>query len=64
MTPIPERRVAERVFETAPGVFRIAVPTEFAVGDVNVYVLDGPDLAMIDTGPRGARSRVLARACR
>ena len=59
MTPIPERPVAERVFETAPGVFRIAVPTEFAVGDVNVYVLDGPDLAMIDTGPRGSRTMPL-----
>ncbi|HET9094726.1 MAG TPA: MBL fold metallo-hydrolase [Solirubrobacteraceae bacterium] len=35
----------------APGVHRIAVPTPFAVGDVNCYLLTGDPLTLIDTGP-------------
>ncbi len=35
----------------APGVHRIAVPTPFAVGEVNCYLLTGDPLTLIDTGP-------------
>jgi len=53
---VPERAVGERLFETAPGVFRIPLPTDFAVGDVNAYFVDGPDPVLIDTGVAGERN--------
>lgn len=37
--------------ELAPGVHRIAVPTPFAVGQVNCYLLAGEPLTLLDTGP-------------
>ncbi len=37
--------------ELAPGVHRIAVPTPFAVGEVNCYLLTGSPLTLVDTGP-------------
>ncbi len=51
-----ERRVAERVFEVAPNVYRVPLPTDFPVGDVNVYLVDGPAPLLVDTGVRGKRS--------
>jgi len=51
-----ERRVAERVFEVAPDVYRIPLPTDFPVGDVNVYLVDGPSPLLVDTGVRGKGS--------
>ena len=37
--------------EVAPGVYRIAVPTPFAVGRVNCFLLTGEPLTLVDTGP-------------
>jgi glyoxylase-like metal-dependent hydrolase (beta-lactamase superfamily II) len=39
-----------------PDVIRISLPTPFAVGDVNVYLLRGPEPTLIDTGPRTAEA--------
>jgi glyoxylase-like metal-dependent hydrolase (beta-lactamase superfamily II) len=36
--------------EVAPGVHRIAVPTPFAVGRINCYLLVGDPLTLVDTG--------------
>jgi glyoxylase-like metal-dependent hydrolase (beta-lactamase superfamily II) len=36
--------------ELAPGVHRIAVPTPFAVGRINCYLLSGDPLTLVDTG--------------
>jgi glyoxylase-like metal-dependent hydrolase (beta-lactamase superfamily II) len=51
--------------ELAPGVHRIAVPTPFAVGRINCYLLTGDPLTLVDTGPNSGTSldyleRVLA----
>src|SRR5262245_1047024 len=53
---LPERSRGERAFEVAPDVYRIPLPTDFPVGDVNVYFLDGKRPALIDTGVRGEAS--------
>lgn len=42
--------------EVAPGVHRIPVPTPFAVGDVNCYLLSGEPLTLVDTGPNSGTS--------
>jgi glyoxylase-like metal-dependent hydrolase (beta-lactamase superfamily II) len=40
-----------RTDEPAAGIKRIAVPTPFAVGRINCYLLTGEPLTLIDTGP-------------
>ncbi len=42
--------------EVAPGVHRIAVPTPFAVGRINCYLLTGDPLTLVDTGPNSGTS--------
>lgn len=42
--------------ELAPGVYRIAVPTPFAVGRINCYLLSGEPLTLVDTGPNSGTS--------
>lgn len=42
--------------ELAPGIHRIAVPTPFAVGRVNCYLLRGEPLTLVDTGPNSGTS--------
>jgi glyoxylase-like metal-dependent hydrolase (beta-lactamase superfamily II) len=42
--------------ELAPGVHRIAVPTPFAVGRINCYLLTGEPLTLVDTGPNSGTS--------
>jgi glyoxylase-like metal-dependent hydrolase (beta-lactamase superfamily II) len=42
--------------ELAPGVHRIPVPTPFAVGAVNCYLLTGHPLTLVDTGPNSGTS--------
>jgi glyoxylase-like metal-dependent hydrolase (beta-lactamase superfamily II) len=54
---IPERQLGERLFAVAPDVFRIALPTDFPVGDVNAYLLDGPEPTLIDAGVAGERTQ-------
>jgi len=50
---LDEKPRGDRVFECAPGVFRIALPTAFPVGDVNAYFLPGPEPVLVDTGVCG-----------
>jgi glyoxylase-like metal-dependent hydrolase (beta-lactamase superfamily II) len=38
------------------GIHRIEVPTPFAVGRVNVYLIDDEPLTLVDTGPNSATS--------
>ncbi len=42
--------------ELAQGVHRIAVPTPFAVGRINCYLLSGSPLTLVDTGPNSGTS--------
>ncbi|MDQ3630711.1 MAG: MBL fold metallo-hydrolase [Actinomycetota bacterium] len=42
----------------AEGVHRIAVPTPFAVGRVNVYLIEDEPLTLVDAGPNSATSLV------
>lgn len=60
-------RAVEAGGELPPDVIRISLPTPFAVGDVNVYLLQGAEPTLIDTGPRtiealAALERGLAKA--
>jgi glyoxylase-like metal-dependent hydrolase (beta-lactamase superfamily II) len=40
----------------AAGVHRIAIPTPFAVGRVNVYLIDDEPLTLVDAGPNSGTS--------
>jgi len=42
--------------EPAPGIQRMAIPTPFAVGSVNSYLLTGEPLTLVDTGPNSGTS--------
>ena len=39
-------------------VHRIAVPTPFQIGAVNVYLLEGDPLTLVDTGPNSGTAFV------
>ena len=40
----------------AAGVHRLAIPTPFAVGRVNVYLIEDEPLTLVDTGPNSGTS--------
>src|SRR4051812_39919151 len=40
----------------AAGIHRIAVPTPFAVGRVNVYLIEDEPLTLVDSGPNSGSS--------
>ena len=40
----------------AAGIHRIAVPTPFAVGRVNVYLIEDDPLTLVDAGPNSGSS--------
>jgi glyoxylase-like metal-dependent hydrolase (beta-lactamase superfamily II) len=42
--------------EPVPGIHRIPVPTPFAVGRVNCYLIVGEPLTLVDTGPNSGTS--------
>ncbi len=50
---MPDRILAEQARQ---GVHCLPVPTPFAVGRVNCYLLEGDPLTLIDAGPRSERS--------
>jgi glyoxylase-like metal-dependent hydrolase (beta-lactamase superfamily II) len=54
----PPAPSAEEAFATAAaaGIHRLAVPTPFAVGRVNCYLIDDEPLTLIDTGPNSGKS--------
>ena len=41
------------------GIHRLVVPTPFGVGPVNAYLLEGPPLTLIDSGPNLATSMAI-----
>jgi glyoxylase-like metal-dependent hydrolase (beta-lactamase superfamily II) len=42
--------------EAADGIHRLAIPTPFAVGRVNVYLIEDEPLTLVDTGPNSGTS--------
>ena len=40
----------------AAGIHRLAIPTPFAVGRVNVYLIEDEPLTLVDAGPNSGTS--------
>jgi glyoxylase-like metal-dependent hydrolase (beta-lactamase superfamily II) len=38
------------------GIHRLPIPTPFAVGKVNIYLIEGEQLTLVDSGPNSGRS--------
>lgn len=55
MRSVDDSAPAEPV-EVAPGIYQLAVPTPFAVGTVNAYLIAGEPLTLVDGGPNLATS--------
>jgi glyoxylase-like metal-dependent hydrolase (beta-lactamase superfamily II) len=53
VTPTPEEAL-ERA--AAAGIHRLQIPTPFAVGRVNCYLLEDEPLTLIDTGPNSGKA--------
>lgn len=53
MTPTPEQALAEC---EAAGIHLLSIPTPFAVGRVNCYLLEDEPLTLIDTGPNSGKA--------
>lgn len=45
-----------------PGVHRLEIPTPFAIGALNAYLLEGPPLTLIDAGPHTEEAQRALRA--
>jgi glyoxylase-like metal-dependent hydrolase (beta-lactamase superfamily II) len=56
--PNPATALAEDPFAAAAtaGVHRLAIPTPFGVGRVNVYLIEDEPLTLVDAGPNSGRS--------
>ena len=52
MTPTPEESLEQAALA---GVHQLAVPTPFAVGKVNAYLIEDDPLTLVDGGPNYAR---------
>lgn len=48
--------------EVAPGILQLSIPTPFPVGPVNVYLLEGRPLTLVDVGPRTHQAMEALRA--
>src|SRR5919201_5763594 len=53
MTLTPEQAL-ERAAQA--GIHRLRIPTPFAVGRVNCYLIDDEPLTLVDTGPNSGKS--------
>ncbi|MBN9621473.1 MAG: MBL fold metallo-hydrolase [Actinobacteria bacterium] len=53
MTPTPEEALEQAALA---GIHRLAIPTPFAVGKVNCYLIEDDPLTLVDTGPNSGRS--------
>ncbi len=53
MTPTPEEALEQAALA---GIHRLPVPTPFAVGKVNAYLIEAEQLTLVDTGPNSGRS--------
>lgn len=54
MSPITPEAALERA--SAHGIHRLAIPTPFAVGRVNAYLIEGEPLTLLDSGPNSAKA--------
>ena len=52
MTPTPEEALEQAALA---GVHRLPIPTPFAVGKVNAYLIEDDPLTLVDTGPNYGR---------
>lgn len=57
-SPAPPEATAEKAWARAAqeGIHRLSVPTPFAVGRVNCYLIDDEPLTLVDTGPNSGKS--------
>ena len=53
MTPTPEQALEQAALA---GIHRLSIPTPFAVGRVNCYLLEDEPLTLIDTGPNSGKA--------
>jgi glyoxylase-like metal-dependent hydrolase (beta-lactamase superfamily II) len=53
VTPTPEEALEQAALA---GVHRLPVPTPFAVGKMNAYLIEDDPLTLVDTGPNSGRS--------
>ena len=51
-----ERAAAALARAAAEGIHRLAIPTPFAVGRVNAYLIEDEPLTLIDSGPNSAKA--------
>jgi glyoxylase-like metal-dependent hydrolase (beta-lactamase superfamily II) len=57
-TPAPARPTPEQALERAAdaGIHRLRIPTPFAVGRVNCYLIEDEPLTLVDTGPNSGKA--------
>lgn len=53
MTATPEQALEQAALA---GIHRLAIPTPFAVGRVNCYLIEGEPLTLVDTGPNSGKA--------
>ena len=53
MSPTPEEALEQAALA---GIHRLPVPTPFAVGKMNAYLIEGEQLTLVDTGPNSGRA--------
>ncbi|HXF30049.1 MAG TPA: MBL fold metallo-hydrolase [Solirubrobacterales bacterium] len=53
MTSTPEEALEQAALA---GIHRLPIPTPFAVGKVNIYLIEGEQLTLVDTGPNSGRA--------
>jgi glyoxylase-like metal-dependent hydrolase (beta-lactamase superfamily II) len=53
VTPTPEQALAQAA---QAGIHRFAIPTPFAVGRVNCYLIEDEPLTLVDTGPNSGKA--------
>jgi glyoxylase-like metal-dependent hydrolase (beta-lactamase superfamily II) len=53
VSPTPEESLEQAALA---GIHRLPIPTPFAVGKVNSYLIEGERLTLVDTGPNSGRS--------
>lgn len=53
MTPTPEEALEQAALA---GIHRLRIPTPFAVGRVNCYLLEDEPLTLVDTGPNSGKA--------
>ena len=58
----PEEPVGALALAAGAGIHELSLPTPFAVGRVNLYLIEDEPLTLIDTGPNSG-SRIMMGFC-